>query len=421
MHRAIGPVAVFCASNFPLAFSVAGGDSCSAWAAGCPVIVKAHSSHPGTAELVGSAVQAAVAACGLPEGVFSLLFGGGRDVGQALVKHPAVKAVGFTGSRAGGRALMDLAAARPEPIPVYAEMSSINPTIMLAGALAERGAQLATGLQGSVTIGVGQMCTNPGLVILDATGPVDAFKAELAKLMAATAPGTMLNGTICQAYRKGVSHLAANPNVNAVAQVPAEDGKNTGSAAVFETTVDAFLTDPSLSEEVFGPTTLLVLANGKADILRLIDSLEGQLTGSLHGTTEELVNSGDILAALERKSGRVICNGFSTGVEVCHAMVHGGPYPATADGRSTSVGTQAVYRFTRPIAYQNFPDAALPPELQEANPLGIKRVVDGARISRSAGKTVMIHRNFCGECSFPHSNFASYNLSTLSAPFMGRL
>lgn len=380
MHRAIGPVAVFCASNFPLAFSVAGGDSCSAWAAGCPVIVKAHSSHPGTAELVGSAVQAAVAACGLPEGVFSLVFGGGRDVGQALVKHPAIKAVGFTGSRAGGRALMDLAAARPEPIPVYAEMSSINPTIMLAGALAERGAQLAAGLQGSVTIGVGQMCTNPGLIILDATGPVDAFKQELAKLIAATAPGTMLNGTICQAYRKGVSHLASNANVKAVAQVPAEDGTNTGSAAVFETTVEAFLTDPSLSEEVFGPTTLLVLANGKADILRLIDSLEGQLTGSLHGTAEELVNSADILAALERKAGRVICNGFSTGVEVCHAMVHGGPYPATADGRSTSVGTQAVYRFTRPIAYQNFPDAALPAELQEANPLGIKRVVDGARI-----------------------------------------
>lgn len=379
MHRAVGPVVVFCASNFPLAFSVAGGDSCSAWAAGCPVLVKAHSSHPGTAELVGSAVQAAVKKCGLPEGVFSLIFGSGREVGQALVKHPEVKAVGFTGSRAGGRALMDLAAARAEPIPVYAEMSSINPTIMLAGALAERGAALAGGLQGSVTLGVGQMCTNPGLVILDASGPVDAFKAELAKLVSATPPGVMLNSAICQTYRKGVAQLAENPNVHVVARVSAEEGKNTGAAAVLETTSDAFLSDPALSEEIFGPATLLVLAQGKSDILRIVAKLEGQLTGTVHGTAEELAEHADLISALERKVGRVICNGFSTGVEVCHSIVHGGPYPATSDGRSTSVGVQAVVRFTRPVAYQNFLDAALPPELQEANPLGIKRIVDGVR------------------------------------------
>jgi NADP-dependent aldehyde dehydrogenase len=379
MHRALGPVAVFCASNFPLAFSVAGGDSCAAWAAGCPVIVKAHSSHQGTAELVGSAVREAVVACGLPDGVFSLLYGSGREVGSALVQHPAIKAVGFTGSRAGGRALMDLAAARPHPIPVYAEMSSINPTIMLAGALAERSPQLAAGLHGSVTIGVGQMCTNPGLVILDITGPVDAFQKELGKLIASTAPATMLNSTICKAYRAGVAKLKANVHVQPIALVVEGESPYTGAAHVFATSADAFLNDPTLSEEVFGPTTLLVHARGKADILRILDHLEGQLTASLHGTDEELAQSADLLTAMEAKAGRLIINGFPTGVEVCQAMVHGGPYPATSDGRSTSVGVQAVSRFTRPVAYQNFPDSALPPELQEANPLGISRIVDSVR------------------------------------------
>jgi alpha-ketoglutaric semialdehyde dehydrogenase len=378
MQRAIGPVAVFCASNFPLAFSVAGGDSCAAWAAGCPVIVKAHSSHPGTAELVGHAVRQAVVSCGLPDGVFSLLYGSGREVGATLVKHPEIKAVGFTGSRAGGRALMDLAAARPCPIPVYAEMSSINPTIMLAGALAERAPQLAAGLHGSVTASVGQMCTNPGLIILDVSGPVDAFQKELGKLVASTTPGTMLNPAICKAYRHGAAKLRTNSQVQPVAFVTEGDA-NTGSANVFATSTEAFLTDPTLSEEVFGPTTLLVHARGKADILRILHHLEGQLTATLHGTDEELAQSGDLLAAMESKAGRVIINGFPTGVEVCQAIVHGGPYPATSDGRSTSVGVQAVSRFTRPVAFQNFPDAALPAELQEANPLAISRIVDGVR------------------------------------------
>ena len=377
MQRGLGPVAVFCASNFPLAFSVAGGDSCAAWAAGCPVIVKAHSSHPGTAELVSIAVQKAVTICGLPEGVFSLLFGSGREVGQALVQHPAIKAVGFTGSRAGGQALMKLASTRPEPIPVYAEMSSINPTILLAGALTERGEALATGLHGSVTMGVGQMCTNPGLVILESCAAVSAFQARLAELFAGTAPATMLNGAICQTYAHGAKKMASNPAVQTLAQASTPATATTGAAQLFATTAASFLADASLSEELFGPATLLVLAKDRTEILQLIASLEGQLTGSVHGTNAELAHCGSLLAALEQKVGRLICNGFSTGVEVCHAIVHGGPFPATSDGRSTSVGTQAIYRFTRPVAYQGFPDAALPSELQEANPLSIVRLVDG--------------------------------------------
>lgn len=380
MHRAIGPVAVFCASNFPLAFSVAGGDACAAWAAGCPVIVKSHTSHPGTAELVAGAVRAAVADCDLPEGVFSLLHGSGFEVGQALVKHPEIKAVGFTGSRKGGRALMDLAAARPEPIPVYAEMSSINPTFFFAGALEARGAALATALHGSVTAGVGQMCTCPGVIVVEASPAVESFKAELIKLMNSTPPGVMLSQGISENYRKGVESLVSNPNARQLAHVANESGKVTGSAALFETTVDDFIADSLLGEEIFGPATILVHAKDKTDILKLIPHLEGQLTAAFHGTDEEIAASSQLISALEKKAGRLICNGFSTGVEVCHAMIHGGPYPATSDGRSTSVGVQAVARFTRPVSFQNFPDAALPAELQESNPLKISRIEDGKRV-----------------------------------------
>lgn len=373
--RPVGPVAVFCASNFPLAFSVAGGDTASALAAGCPVVAKAHSSHPGTAELAGCAIQAAAEKCGMPEGVFSLLYGGGRDVGQKVVSHPAIKAVGFTGSRAGGRALMDLAAARPEPIPVYAEMSSINPVFILPGAMSSRATALAAGLHGSVTMGVGQFCTNPGLVILDSSGDVATFQAELVRLIAGTVPAAMLNATICQAYQSGTERLSGNARVRQLAAAPAAGG-STGSAALYETTVKEFLADPSLAEELFGPSTLLVLAKDRAEMIRLAESLEGQLTATVHGTDEEIVAAGDLLGVLQQKAGRLLCNGFPTGVEVCHAMVHGGPYPATADGRSTSVGTQAIYRFVRAVCFQNFPAASLPAELQEANPLNLLRLVD---------------------------------------------
>ncbi|MBP7950907.1 MAG: aldehyde dehydrogenase (NADP(+)) [Verrucomicrobiales bacterium] len=381
--RPVGPTAVFCASNFPLAYSVAGGDTASAFAAGCPVIVKAHSSHPGTAELVGLAVSAAVRDCGLHEGAFSLLFGPGRAVGQALVAHPSVKAVGFTGSRAGGRALMDLAAQRPEPIPVYAEMSSINPVFLLPDALAQHGSQIAAGLHASVTNGVGQFCTNPGLIVALRGPALDAFTTELANLISGTPPAVMLNRSICRAFHQGTDRLAEHPQVQTQARA-GNGAAGTGSAALFTTTAEAFLEDPRLAEEVFGPATLLVIAEKPEDFLRIAAALEGQLTATLHGSPAEMARHTDLLATLERKAGRLLAGGFPTGVEVCPSMVHGGPYPATADGRSTAVGTQAIFRFTRAVCFQNFPDALLPPELQETNPLGIWRLVDGDR-TRQAG------------------------------------
>jgi 2,5-dioxopentanoate dehydrogenase len=376
MLRPIGPVVVFCASNFPMAYSVAGGDTASALAAGCPVIVKAHSSHMGVSELIAGAVAAAVSSCGMPEGTFSLLYGGGRDVGQALVSHAEVKAVGFTGSRAGGRALMDIAAARPEPIPVYAEMSSINPVFVLPEALEQNGTAIANGLHSSATMGVGQFCTNPGLIIIPTGKAAEAFQATLIPLYAGTAPATMLNSGICQAYRRGTDTLAANQNIRVLAQAPAGSG-NTAHATLLATTASAFLQDESLSAEVFGPCTLLVEAKDLAEMEAVAAHLEGQLTATLHATEADLAAAGPLAAAMERKAGRVIFGGFPTGVEVNSSIVHGGPYPATADGRSTSVGTMAIFRFVRPVAWQNYPQALLPAELQDGNPLGIRRQLNG--------------------------------------------
>ena len=377
MERPLGPVAVFCASNFPLAFSVAGGDTASAFAAGCPVVVKAHQSHPGTAELVGQAVSAAVRDCGLPEGTFSLLYGPGRETGSALVRHPAIKAAGFTGSRAGGQALMKLAADRPEPIPFYAEMSSINPVFILPGAMAERAEQLAAGLHGSMTLGVGQFCTNPGLTILDDSSDLEPFVAKLAELVGGTPGATMLNSGIHDAYGSGAGALGGNAAVETVALGQAGDGPCQAGAALYRTSADAFLGDASLGAELFGPSTLLVTHDETDKMLAVARSLEGQLTATVHGTEADLEANRELLDVLETKVGRVLINGFPTGVEVCHAMVHGGPFPATSDGRSTSVGTNAIHRFTRLVCYQGFPDALLPTELQEANPLGIRRLVDG--------------------------------------------
>ena len=374
MLRPLGPVVVFCASNFPLAFSVAGGDTASALAAGNPVIVKAHSAHPGTAELVGNAVRIAVEKCGLPEGVFSLLFGGGRSVGASLVKDARVKAVGFTGSRSGGRALMDLAAARDEPIPVYAEMSSINPVFILPGAMAERGEAIATGLHGSVTLGVGQFCTNPGLVMLEGE-PGEAFAGSLTKLMGETAAATMLTSGICEAYRNGLKNLAAIGGVETL--VSGEADGNAAAAAVFKTDAATFLAGGAIDDEVFGPATLLVSHDGREQVLELARSMEGQLTATLHGTEEDLRNYAELVQVLETRVGRLVVNAFPTGVEVGQSMVHGGPYPATSDGRSTSVGTQAIYRFARPVCYQGFPQSALPDEVTDANPLGVRQLVDG--------------------------------------------
>ncbi len=381
MLRPSGPVAVFGASNFPLAFSVAGGDTASALAAGCPVVAVAHSGHPGTAELVGRAVRRAAQATNMPEGVFSLLLGRGREAGIALVRHPAIRGVGFTGSRSGGRALSDAAAARPEPIPVYAEMSSVNPVFLFPGALAEHAEAIAGGLCKSLNLGVGQFCTNPGLVVLLKGEQSDAFAGRFAAIAGQTAPATMLRASIHGEYVAGVEKKRARDDVRELTGAPPESAPGACNAlpAVFVTDGQTFLADEALSEEVFGPSTLLVMVDGMDELLRVAAGLEGQLTATVHATEGELAGLGELLACLETRAGRVICNQFPTGVEVCHAMVHGGPYPATSDGRHTSVGTASIERWTRRVCWQNVPDASLPVELQEANPLGIARLVDGKR------------------------------------------
>lgn len=382
MVRPLGPVAVFGASNFPLAFSVAGGDTASALAAGNPVIVKAHPAHPGTSELVGRAIAEAARACGMPDGVFSLLFDAGVEIGRALVKHPAVKAVAFTGSRAAGLALMAEAASRPDPIPFYAEMSSINPIFILPGALRARGEQIATGLHASVTLGAGQFCTKPGVVLIEQGAASSPFIEKLAALVAETPAFALLTPGICATYRRALQERTHHAAVTLIAPRSrlSLDSEATGcyaQAALFHTDAQSYLVHPDLSQEIFGPATLLVTYSHREQLLDIARQMEGQLTASLHGTEEDLLAFRDLIAILETKVGRLIVNGFPTGVEVCPAMVHGGPFPATSDGRSTSVGTRAIYRFTRPVCYQNFPPALLPDELKDENPLGIWRLVDG--------------------------------------------
>jgi NADP-dependent aldehyde dehydrogenase len=371
MLRPLGPVAVFCAGNFPLAYSVAGGDSASAWAAGCPVIVIAHASHPGVAEIVATAVTKAARETGMPEGVFSLLYGGGRTVGQAVVKHPAIQAVGFTGSRAGGLALMATANARPQPIPVYAEMSSVNPLVILPGALARGEAALAEAYFGSLTLGMGQFCTNPGLVFLP-DGHGDGFLRRLAELVEAGTPGTMLNATICRTYGEATNGFENVPGVRVLARCKTAAGHGQGTPVVFTVAIADFLKNPALHGEMFGPASLIV-RGPLTEIEQAVTALEGQLTASFFGTEEELATHANLANSLRERSGRFIFNGFPTGVEVCSSMVHGGPFPSTSDGRSTSVGTMAITRFCRPCAWQNFPQSGLPDELRDDNPLGIRR------------------------------------------------
>lgn len=372
----LGPVAVFGASNFPLAFSVAGGDTASALAAGCPVVAKAHPAHPGTSELVGRAIRDAVESVGLPEGVFSLVFDSGYEIGQALVADPRIKAVGFTGSRRGGIALMKIAAERPEPIPVYAEMSSINPVILFAGALAERGPAIAQAFVNSLMMGAGQFCTSPGLILAQEGEGFDGFVAAAGEALKEAAAGTMLTPGIHQAYCAGVEALARHPRVETVARGKA--GHNyQGQAGLFATTADAFVEDEHLREEVFGSSSLIVRCPDEPALERVLNTLEGQLTAALHMAESDHEDARRLLPTLEKKVGRILVNGFGTGVEVTHAMVHGGPYPATSDGRSTSVGTMAIARFLRPVAYQDLPDALLPDDLRDSNPRGIDRLVDG--------------------------------------------
>lgn len=379
MLRPLGPVAVFGASNFPLAFSVAGGDTASALAAGNPVIVKAHPAHPGTSELVGEAIRDAVARCGLPDGVFSLLFDAGIEVGKQLVLHPMVKAVGFTGSAAAGQALMKLAASRPEPIPCYAEMGSVNPLFVLPGAMRERSSALAAGLLNSFTLGSGQFCTKPGLVFIPPAAEGKSFSDALKEGVKAMQPQTMLTRGIADKYAAAVQARLKGKHSALAAASAAYEGTGCAQAvALFETEAAALARYPELAQEVFGPTTLLVSYNNREELLAAAQALEGHLTATIHGTEEDLAAHRELIAVLENKVGRLIFNGFPTGVEVCHAMVHGGPWPATSDGRSTSVGTQAIFRFVRPFCYQDFPDAMLPDELQNANPLGILRMVNGS-------------------------------------------
>ena len=377
--RPLGAVAVFGASNFPLAFSVAGGDTASALAAGNTVIVKAHPAHPGTSEMVGQAIAAAVRKCGLPAGVFALLFDAGTEVGAALVEHPLVKAVGFTGSLKGGRALMALAAARPEPIPCFMEMGSANPLFVLPEALSARGEAIAKGLFGSFTMGVGQFCTKPGLVYVPRNAEGDALAARLVELVKDAAAAPMLTERIAKSFCAGVAERKANGAVELLAEGGATDASGAyAAAALFEVNGATLLSEPELAHELFGPGTLLVRYEDQDELMALARALEGQLTASVHGSDADLAEWGELLAVLERKAGRLIVNGFPTGVEVCHAMVHGGPYPATSDGRTTSVGSQAIYRFARPVCYQDAPQGALPEELKDANPMGILRMVDGA-------------------------------------------
>ena len=373
----LGPVAVFGASNFPLAFSVAGGDTASALAAGCPVIVKAHSAHPGTSELVGRAIQTAIKKCALPEGVFSLLFGAGADVGGALVAHPYIKAVGFTGSRSGGMALMNIAANRPEPIPVYAEMSSINPVFVMPSKLAQQAESIASGFVASLAMGAGQFCTNPGLVVLLDGEGADDFLAQVAKDTEALSTQTMLTPGIYQAYCDGVNALATNDKVALLAKAKTSSAPNQCQTHVFVTDAPAFLSDKSLEHEVFGSNSLIIKCQTIEEYRVVAEHLEGQLTATIQMNEEDVDAVAILLPILERKAGRLLCNGYPTGVEVCHSMVHGGPFPATSDSRSTSVGSAAIDRFVRPVCYQDFPAALLPVSVQDNNPLTIPQLVDG--------------------------------------------
>lgn len=365
LRRPLGPVAVFGASNFPFAFSVAGGDTAAALAAGCPVIAKAHPGHPGTSRAVADIIEAAASSTGMPAGVFSLVMEEGHEVGAALVGRPEIKAVGFTGSRTAGDALVRAAAARPVPIPVYAEMGSVNPLFVLPEAARERGSEIAEGLFGSFTLGVGQFCTNPGVVLLPAGPDGDAVAEKLSELTRNAAAGTMLNARVCSLYGQGLKRLS-EAGGRQLAEGDAGEGPTAGEATLWQAPIEAALSEPALLGEVFGPSTLLLRYENDEQLLEFASSMEGQLTATLHAQPGELLEQGELIELLTDRAGRLIVNQFPTGVEVGPAMVHGGPYPATSDGRGTSVGTLAIERFTRYVAYQNFPQELLPPPLRTA-------------------------------------------------------
>ena len=373
----IGPVAIFGASNFPLAFSVAGGDTASALAAGCPVIVKGHPAHPGTSEMVAKAILSAAQKTGMPNGVFSMVQGQSHEVGSWLVKHPLIQAVGFTGSFKGGKALFDIANRRETPIPVFAEMGSTNPVFVLPEALKTRGEAIAGGLAGSITLGVGQFCTNPGLTFMEEGQDQSAFAMVLADKIDELEMGPMLTAGIKGAYLQGTEALEEDPATERLAFGKSTEEANAVSPQVFAVGYEDFKQRPEWSHEVFGPSSLLVKGKGKQDLIQAAAQLDGHLTATIHGTDSDLAEYGDLVRMLERKVGRVVINGYPTGVEVCHAMVHGGPYPATTAPQSTSVGTNACKRFTRPLCFQDYPASLLPQALKNENELGVMRLVNG--------------------------------------------
>lgn len=391
MMLPIGPVAVFGASNFPLAFSTAGGDTASALAAGCPVVVKAHNAHMGTNELVAAAIVSAAQKCNMPDGVFSSLVGEGIQLGQQLVKHPQIKAVGFTGSFRGGMALLKAAVnERTEPIPVYAEMSSINPVLALPGKIGQDADALAAQLSASITLGVGQFCTNPGLLFVVQDGNTDAFIQKLAQALQSVPAATMLNQAICAAYHKESGALFGHAGIQAVLR--GSDGANdyTGNAALAQTTAANFRENSALQNEVFGPTSLVVVCADAADMKKTLQSLHGQLTGTVMGTQDDIQQFQSCIDVMVQKVGRVIYNGVPTGVEVSHAMMHGGPFPATTFAHFTSVGTEAIKRFLRPVCYQDCPQELLPDVLKDENPLGIMRKVNGVFTSHAVDQPVAV-------------------------------
>ncbi|MDQ1899570.1 aldehyde dehydrogenase (NADP(+)) [Paracoccus sp. WLY502] len=362
VQRPIGPVAVFGASNFPLAFSTAGGDTAAALAAGCPVVVKGHSAHPGTGEIVAEAVHAAIKTCNLHPGVYSLIQGGRREVGTALVQHPLIKAVGFTGSLAGGRALFDLCAARPEPIPFFGELGSVNPMFLLPHATHARAEDLGKGWAASLTMGAGQFCTNPGIAVVTEGADADRFVAAAKAGLEAVGPQTMLTDGIARAYREGKERFETRNSVTPVVSTDSHDRQ--ASPNLYETTAEAYLQDHALGEEVFGPLGLVVHVRDTDEMVRLARGFEGQLTATIHMDPADLADAQALRPVLERKAGRVLVNGFPTGVEVVDSMVHGGPYPASTNFGATSVGTLSIRRFLRPVAFQNFPQELLPEDLQ---------------------------------------------------------
>ncbi len=386
MLRPIGPVAVFGASNFPLAFSVAGGDTASALAAGCPVVCKAHPAHPGTSELVGRAVSAAVARRGFHPGTFSIVHGTGAAVGLKLVQEPGIEAVGFTGSLGAGRAIFDTAAGRARPVPVYAEMGSTNPVFLMPAATAARGEAIAAGLAGSVTLGSGQFCTSPGLVFAVEGPDTESFAAWLAARIEEQGSQTMLHKGIAAGFSAGLGRAAQTAGVTTLA-LGAENGTGDGVAdsgaqgrpCILRTSGRTFAANPHLHEEVFGPASILVVCEDTDEMTSLAAGLEGSLTGTVHMEATETADASPLVGCLEDVVGRVIINGFPTGVEVSHAMHHGGPYPSTTAPSTTSVGTRAILRFARPVCYQDYPETLLPAALTNGNPQGIMRMINGER------------------------------------------